>query len=62
MIRQKIYLLRRMRKINIHEDITRFELFNTNLKKIIQEQKRNYFFKTLEHQIANKNGDTLTIY
>ena len=37
-----------MRKTNIHEDITRFELFNTNLKKIIQEQKRNYFFKNFE--------------
>ena len=48
MIRHKNYLLRRMRKTNIHEHITRFELFNTNLKKIMQEQKRNYIFLNFE--------------
>ena len=44
MIRHKNYLLRRMRKTNIHEDITRFELFNTNLKKNHTGAKTKLFF------------------
>ena len=32
-------------KTNIHEDITHFNLSNTNLKNIIPEQKQNILFK-----------------